>query len=44
MFGIGHVGAGLVVNADGVEGDQHAVYEDGENWMEDVGDVHDAFD
>lgn len=43
MFRVGHVGAGLVVNGDAVKGDQHAVHEDGEDGMEDMGDEHDAF-
>lgn len=42
MFGIRHVGAGLIPDADGIQSDQHGVHEDGENRIEDVGDEHDA--
>ncbi len=44
LFGVRHVGAGLVADADGVEGEQDGVHDDGEKRMEDMGDVHDAFD
>lgn len=44
MSGVGRVGAGLVPDGDNVKGDQHAVHEDGEHRMEDVGDEHDALD
>lgn len=44
IFGVRHVGAGLVADADGVKGEQDGVHDGGEQRMEDMGDVHDAFD
>ena len=43
MGGIAHVGPGLVVDADGPEGDEAGVDEEGEERMEDGADEHDAF-
>lgn len=44
MLGVAHVGAGLAVDADGVEGDEEGVHEEGNEGQEDVGDVHGCFD
>ena len=41
VFGIGGVGGGLVVEGNGVEGDQDGVEEDREDRWEDVEEVHD---
>lgn len=43
MFGVRHVGSGLIPDANDIKGDQHAVHEDGKNRMEDMSDEHDAF-
>jgi len=44
VFGVAHVGAGLAVDADGVEGDEEGVHEEGNEGQEDVRDVHGCFD
>ena len=43
VFGIGVVSAALVVDGDGVKGDEHAMDEAGEDRWEDVEDVHGRF-
>ena len=42
MLGVCHVRAGLIPDANDVQGDQHGVHQDGENGMEDMSDEHDA--
>lgn len=44
MSEVGHVGAGLIADANDIQGNQHGVHEDGENRMEDMSDEHDALD
>lgn len=41
---IAHVGAGLAVDADGIEGSKDGVDKNGDDGGEGVGDVHDRFD
>lgn len=43
VVGVGHVGRGLGVDADGVEGDEGGVDDGGHQGVEDVADVHDGF-
>lgn len=43
MIGVRHVRSGLGVDADGVEGDKGGVDGGGDDGVEDVADVHDAF-
>lgn len=42
VLGVGHIGCGLGVGADGEEGDEGGMDEDGEERVEDVTYVHDA--
>ena len=43
VVGVGHVWSGLGVNANCIDGDEGGVDDGGEQGIEDVADVHDAF-
>lgn len=44
MLRVAHVGCRLVVDRDGPDGDQTGVQDEGEEWMENVADEHDALE